>query len=604
MAHPSPPPSDQPTACNFETADMCPPVRPSDPCGRQFELGLVLAGTLSAGSYVAGVLDFLIEALDVWEKKKCQEKKTCSDPTKWNVPGHDVIIPVISGASGGGINAALFATSILRNFSHIRNYSSSNPTDNPFFETWVRGVNVDDLMCTSDLGDGLDIQSLLNSTRFRDIAEQSLNSSANSSSLHRSFISDPLRILITTTNLRGVPYGMPFQGPSIQGHRMTMHSDYLGFALTGTRNGQGSKPQAQIFDDEIKLTAPSSKHNKNWNTLCLAALATSAFPMLFQARQLTRNYRDYKHRHVGDIQGGTSQYYPIRPLPLATSPECYRYLNVDGGAMNNEPLELTRRVLAGRFGRNPRGGTSATRATVLIDPFPDIIGTKWKYVPDFDDDPVSVAFALLEAWINQARFKPEDIALAHCEDTYSRFMVAPVRKSASSSDHSLASSILGGFGGFLHEAYRMHDYLLGRRNCQQFLRRHLVLDAEHPMFKNHWNGTLRKPIEQGGYGIYRLTRGQQGQGKLHLPIIPLIYGSSVHEEEPSPDWPTHRYRPENLWPLVNKRFNALWFAVLESADVSWIGKTYLGPARRRIRRKMVKKVKSKLLKELKERGLN
>ena len=32
-----------------------------------FELALVLGGTVSAGAYTAGALDFLIEALDCWE---------------------------------------------------------------------------------------------------------------------------------------------------------------------------------------------------------------------------------------------------------------------------------------------------------------------------------------------------------------------------------------------------------------------------------------------------------------------------------------------------------------------------------------------------------
>jgi len=34
---------------------------------KTFELALVLGGTVSAGAYTAGALDFLIEALDCWE---------------------------------------------------------------------------------------------------------------------------------------------------------------------------------------------------------------------------------------------------------------------------------------------------------------------------------------------------------------------------------------------------------------------------------------------------------------------------------------------------------------------------------------------------------
>ena len=35
-----------------------------------FKIGLCMAGAVSAGAYTAGVMDYLIEALDEWEKQK------------------------------------------------------------------------------------------------------------------------------------------------------------------------------------------------------------------------------------------------------------------------------------------------------------------------------------------------------------------------------------------------------------------------------------------------------------------------------------------------------------------------------------------------------
>jgi len=43
---------------------------------------------------------------------------------------------------------------------------------------------------------------------------------------------------------------------------------------------------------------------------------------------------------------------------------------VDGGLMNNKPLELARRRLAGERRRNPRAGAQVDRAVLMIDPFP------------------------------------------------------------------------------------------------------------------------------------------------------------------------------------------------------------------------------------------
>ena len=47
-----------------------------------FELGLVLAGAVSAGAYTAGVLDFLMEAMDAWERAK-EEGDALAPPHEW-----------------------------------------------------------------------------------------------------------------------------------------------------------------------------------------------------------------------------------------------------------------------------------------------------------------------------------------------------------------------------------------------------------------------------------------------------------------------------------------------------------------------------------------
>jgi hypothetical protein len=58
-----------------------------------FKIGINMAGAISAGAYTAGVLDFLIEALDQWEAAKQRGDM---------VPRHEVSLDVFSGASAGG----------------------------------------------------------------------------------------------------------------------------------------------------------------------------------------------------------------------------------------------------------------------------------------------------------------------------------------------------------------------------------------------------------------------------------------------------------------------------------------------------------------------
>jgi len=55
-----------------------------------FEFALVLGGTVSAGAYTAGAVDFLIEALDCLATAQQQDE----------VPRHTVLLKLIAGTSG------------------------------------------------------------------------------------------------------------------------------------------------------------------------------------------------------------------------------------------------------------------------------------------------------------------------------------------------------------------------------------------------------------------------------------------------------------------------------------------------------------------------
>jgi hypothetical protein len=75
--------------------------------GREFQIGLTMSGAISAGAYTAGVLDFLIEALDAWEDAR-------NGPDADTVPNHRVGIKVMSGASAGAITAAISAIALVQ----------------------------------------------------------------------------------------------------------------------------------------------------------------------------------------------------------------------------------------------------------------------------------------------------------------------------------------------------------------------------------------------------------------------------------------------------------------------------------------------------------
>src|SRR5438552_9266878 len=109
-----------------------------------FELALVLGGTVSAGAYTAGALDFLVEALDCWEAARAN-----GDPL---VPQHRVVLRVITGASGGGVNAAIAARALNFDFPHIAQGMAVNPNGagNPFYDTWLRDLTLKRFLETSE----------------------------------------------------------------------------------------------------------------------------------------------------------------------------------------------------------------------------------------------------------------------------------------------------------------------------------------------------------------------------------------------------------------------------------------------------------------------
>jgi hypothetical protein len=94
----------------------------------------VLGGTVSAGAYTAGAIDFLIEALDCFETAKAQGR----------APRHDVVLKLIAGTSGGGVNAAIAARALAYKFPHISRGTpvQEESTGNPFYDTWIPWIPV------------------------------------------------------------------------------------------------------------------------------------------------------------------------------------------------------------------------------------------------------------------------------------------------------------------------------------------------------------------------------------------------------------------------------------------------------------------------------
>ena len=89
------------------------------PAKPTFEFGLVMAGAISAGAYTAGVVDFLIEALDAWE-----EARRLPD---YRGPQHRALLKVMSGASAGGMTSAIAGVALQSVVQPVRNVDAPPP---------------------------------------------------------------------------------------------------------------------------------------------------------------------------------------------------------------------------------------------------------------------------------------------------------------------------------------------------------------------------------------------------------------------------------------------------------------------------------------------
>ncbi|MGA2564601.1 MAG: hypothetical protein ABSF96_13655 [Steroidobacteraceae bacterium] len=350
---------------------------------------------------------------------------------------------------------------------------------------------------------------------------------------------------------------------------MVSHGDVVRFAVT--HGGQAPAPAIRTipgcsYEYEIDLSKPPPLNP----LFKRAAIASAAFPFGLRPRELTRSRSDYNNLPVL-LPAGVPDQPPTLVLlqpawPTGGTPQdqpIYNFVNFDGGCIDNDPFELARSELAGGLiQRNDRDGHTASKAVIIVDPFPQVIATT--PVESEQDVPLQDAlFALLGVYKEQARFKPEELALAASDDVYSRFLISPVRPEPGingapddpkRSGPWIACGGLGGFSGFLSRSYRLHDYWLGRRNCQQFLRSSFTLKEDNPLF-DEWRD---KPWAQS----YRVP---QSPGATELPIIPLV--ETVRAEEGLPLWPYQTFDVGSIKDDISSRANAIFQRWMEGGSL-------------------------------------
>jgi predicted acylesterase/phospholipase RssA len=510
-----------------------------------FYVGLCMAGAVSAGAYTAGVIDFLIEALENWETNR----------GKPGVPNHRVKIPVIGGASAGGMTGIITASAI----NHaIKPVSKIDPTDffkshpeNKFWHSWVDMIDKDmfpHLLKNNDISKG-HILSLFNSSFIDAIAERALQVSSEPR-IDRQYFEKNLKLFTTLTSLRGLSYNVDFLGVNQDPDKycISRHNDYVTFEVNTTQyKNDGWIPLDFTDRESVKLAKD-------------AAMATGAFPVGLRSREVSRKI-EYMNDNawLRDI----TSISPVKHDP-------YVALNVDGGVINNEPFEKVRDVLISLTGQGPAQFNSYnhfTSTVLMIDPFPS-------EPPLYNDSDklVHVVGSTLSALINQVRVKPQYLEDAMASDKSGQFLITPSRTvprmdglaaEKQVGSRAIACGAFEGFSGFLHKEFRIHDYFLGRANCEKFLRDHFTVPADSTNLVVQGYAHLSEDEKIKYYSI--------SDKKKSVPIIPVISTRTAHKYMPvfssGTDWPIRL--EEEIDRFKDPAQDRIYSMIMNLAEYSW-----------------------------------
>jgi len=478
-------------------------VHPTAPQPGVFDVSLALTGTVSAGAYTAGVLDFLQLALDAWEEARTRGA---------DVPRHRVLLRGIAGTSGGAVSAVTFAAGLAK----------VPGAPSPLYRLWVEGLDFQKLLRVPERAEPA-LTSFLDSDAVDEVARGvHAGLGAERGAAWRPWASDPFTLRLTMGNITGVPYWFPMDGAAgtRDGFTMVLHGDYAGYGISPA----GAAPLPG--DAALPALGAPGGTLAAWSVPIDSSVASAAVPFALRSRLQTfpvalRNARPF----LSPLSPDT--FVAVPPAWPTGQGDTYRSWNVDGASVDNEPIDVARQILAGPGGRNARAPGIAQRLMVMVAPTVQEGG--WTPQPvETVGQQVSVGVPALLAL---PRFKAADLVLATQPTVASRWVIAPRLPAGGAflPPTPIVSGGLGAFAGFLHPAFRQHDYALGRHNCQQFLARSFKLPASNPGF--------------GGAG-----------GEGDQPVIPLV-GRALEPVAPPPWIAPGTFTPQD-WAALEAQLGA------------------------------------------------
>lgn len=530
-----------------------------------FHLGLTMAGAVSAGCYTSGVIDYLFEILDIWERAK---EGGIEGIDQNLVPKHNVIIDVMGGTSAGGMTTIIAALYALKGKLNPVKEVPKNPmkSQNVLYDSWV---HLDDneektfkkIWDVDDL-DG-ELTSLFNSKVIDAIATKALNMGDDVSDYKSyvsenlpKFISKDLDILLSHTLLRGIPLSVDFKTEIARRLKNSpTHNTFEHYLVSHFKLNSGNpvnensylwfNPFKDKYSDKIKLST----------------ISTGAFPIglayrKFDNKQFSDEYIKSVTRRVifGDF--GAENPDVNEDLELNNYPKSFSSITIDGGAINNEPYREVGSILRNKFHKDEN--EYQNYGLIMIDPFPDNDDVKRKYKEP--KNLLKVVPAIIQTLWNQAKVKRKEMLEQYNHDFF-KGVIYPIKHRIINGEYKgrdknpIISASFNAFGGFLDVNFRVHDFFLGRNNARNFVQYFGCIPYDpdnnnvHPIHREWTNEMVEK---------FKVSK--RGDERIFLPIIPdlnlLLEGKKPGDDRYSYTYKDKpKYNPSELFKLKKNIYN-------------------------------------------------
>lgn len=499
-------------------------------------LAITISGAVSLGSYEAGVLYEIITAIG-------QHNDTATaDEDK-------IVIDVLTGASAGGMTAAIATQKLLFEADAFRGVY-----DNPFYNPWVRDVSLDGLL---SLSAGEDPQlSILSSDLVESISRTYLTDRyrAGTQLLRKkhSAAAEHIKLMLALSNLNGVDYPVRQEnGESFIYSRF--QDEYI-------RAFSAGEPKDDAYDP--------------WDSVRNAAVSCGAFPFAFRVKQVQRKVEEYppdcdfaptqmafaytdggvfqneplgyaKHlvNEIDQHLNTETRYYlyvapgakqsvlnrkdPIRagnarlwPTALAVVNAIFHQarfqewvqaeeINASVKLFNQRAIGLQRALLAGRIEATALQPAAAGLLPLLFIGAPDLQNAdrerqrlRQQFQPEYDALVAAKGEVIAKTWIDSILVL-ETAAEMSKQDEMKIYTVT-------ATDEELAGDLLCSFGGFFDLRFRKNDYERGRANARKFLADHAANNGPHDIGPIRYPNPGPAPVPDPNIG--KITMDQLDRG--------------------------------------------------------------------------------------------